>query len=616
MLELRNALVIANEPVAIDETYDSHGDVPTLVNAASIFAPQRVDVEVRADGTRILRSREPLDACAPSANAALWRGAGSHPTRTLLAERRRDERTVAWNEISYADALTRARRIAQGLNDRDIARDRPLLIVAVNSIAHALLSFAAQELGVPTIPLAPARLRDRDDPHLEAIASIIARLNPGCAFADDDDVAARIAIRFPGLEIIRDIAALEATPTASVTAAARAVDASTIAKILFTSGTTNAPKGVITTHGMIVSNQVGFAQVWPPFNTEPPVLCDWLPWSHSFGGNKIVNFVVHRGGTLYIDDGSPTEAFISRSLENLNAIAPTIYFSVPRGYTMLVDALECDAALRARFFSRLQLAFSAAAALTPSVASRFARQCARETSRAVPLIGGWGLTETAPGATCVHERNSDVRAIGVPLPGVEIKLARIDGRDELRVRGPNVTPGYASDPVATRAAFDEEGYFRSGDAATLVDENDPDRGIVFAGRIADNFKLSSGVWVRVAALRDAMLDAAAPLLADVLLTGDDAEEIGAILFLAPGVASDANTLATIARGLATIASRANGRNSRIARALVARDALSAAAGELTAKGTLNRQIALARRANDVARLHACDASEDPAIIRP
>ncbi len=584
------------------------------MNATSLFATQRVDVEVRADGTRILRSRESLDACAPSANAALWHGASAYPTRTLLAERRRDETTVVWNEITYADALARARRIAQGLSDRGIAHDRPLLVVAANSIPHALLGFAAQELGVPTIPLAPARLRDRDDPHLDAILRVVARLRPGCAFVDDDDVAARIATRFPDLEIIRDIAALEKTPTSLVAEAARAVEASTVAKILFTSGTTNAPKGVLTTHGMIVSNQVGFAQVWPHFDAEPPVLCDWLPWTHSFGGNKIVNFAVHRGGTLYIDDGSPTEALFSRTLENLNVVAPTIYFSVPRGYTMLVDALERDGARRERFFSRLQLAFSAAASLTQSVAERFERQGARETSRAVPLIGGWGLTETGPGATCVHERGLGVRAIGVPLPGVEIKLARVDGRDELRVRGPNVTPGYACDPAATQAAFDDEGYFRSGDTASLVDENDPDRGIAFAGRIADNFKLSSGVWVRVAALRDAMLDAASPFLCEVLLTGDDAEDIGAILFLAPGVENDARTRAAISRGLATIASRAIGRNSRIARALIASDAPSAAAGELTAKGSLNRSIALARRHVDVARLHASEVGDDPAIL--
>lgn len=586
------------------------------MNPNPLFAPQCVDLEVRADGTRIIRSREPLRAFAPSANAALWNGAREYPARTLLAERRDDVRAVAWSELSYAEALTRARRIAQGLHDRGVARDRPLLIVARNSIVHALLSFAAQEIGVPTIPLAPARLRDLGDPHVDAIAEIIARLQPACAFAEDDRVAAHLATRFPNLVIIRDVTALETTPTSIVEEAARAVDATTVAKILFTSGTTNAPKGVITTHGMIVSNQVGFAQVWPYFDSEPPVLCDWLPWTHSFGGNKVVNFVVHRGGTLYIDDGAPTETQLSRTLANLRAIAPTMYFNVPRGYAMLVDALESDATLRAHFFSRLQLAFSAAAALPESVLSRFAQQCMRETSRCVPLTGGWGLTETGPGATCVHERGLVARAIGVPLPGVEIKLARVDGRDELRVRGPNVTPGYACDSAATRAAFDEEGYFRSGDSATFVDENEVDRGFTFAGRIADNFKLSSGVWVRAAALRDAMLDAASPLLADVLLTGDDADDVGAILFLASGVLSNAETRAAIVRGLATIASRAKGRNSRIARAIIAREAPSVAAGELTAKGTLNRNVALARRHTDVARLHAREANTDREILRP
>ncbi len=592
------------------------GDLPPALRRDDLFAPQCVDIEFRADGSRIVRAREPLGPVARSANAALERGARSGAERTLLAEPAREDGTSGWRTLSYGAALRRARAIAQGLLDAGADRNRPVLIAARNGIPHALVTFAAQEIGVPTIPIAPSRLHDDASAHAADLATLVRRLRPAVAFADDAALGARVAALLPGTAVVTDVATLESTPTPTVARCARAVNARTVAKVMLTSGTTGAYKGVLTTHGMIVSNQVAFSQVWPLFDREPPVLVDWLPWSHAFGGTKVLNFALHRGGTLYVDDGLPTPGDFARTIAHLRDVAPTLYFNVPRGYALLVAALENDAALRATFFSRLRLAFSAAATLPPSLAKRFARLRANGSSRAVPLVAGWGLTETAPGATCVHQYAAAPNAIGVPLPGVEIKLAPVDGRDELRVRGPNVTPGYAGEADATRAAFDEEGFFRSGDAGRLVDDARPERGFTFAGRLAENFKLSTGVWVRATLLRDALLEAAAPLLADVLLTGDDADDVCAIVFLAPGACDDATTRAQLSRALSAAAAGATGPSGRIARALVASDPPSAAAGELTAKGTLNRAVALKRRSTDVSRLYPRHANDDPDLLWP
>ncbi len=593
----------------------SLGGLSPDVTPAAIFAPQRVDVETRADGSRIFRARDPLRPFARATNVALAHGAASFADRVFLAERDRSRCDLGWTTLTYGEARTRARRIAQGLLDAGASSERPVLIVAANGIAHALLTVASHEIGVPTIPVARLRRDDETSAHARALGGIVRRLGSVLAFAGDCESAGKIAQTLPGVPVVTDIATLERTPSGAVDALAASVDAATVAKIMLTSGTTGDPKGVIVTHGMIVSNQVAFSQVWPYFDREPPILVDWLPWSHSFGGNKIFNFALHRGGTLYIDDGAPTDRDFARSIENLTAIAPTAYFNVPRGYAMLVGALETDAALRACFFSRVRLAFSAAAAMPHALAERFARVRACETPRIVPLVGGWGMTETAPGATCVHAVDASARAIGVPLPGVEIMFARVDGRDELRVRGPNVTPGYARDEVATRAAFDDEAFFCSGDVATLVDDSDPDRGFLFGGRIAENFKLSSGVWVRTAVLRDALLEAA-PFASEVLLLGEDADEVCALIFIDPHRACESDVRIRAARALAAVAQSAAGRSDRIARALLVFDLPDAAAGEMTPKGSLNRAVARERRARDVARLYAAGAPADPDMIFP
>jgi len=591
------------------------GNLSPHVAPAEFFAPQRVDVETRADGSRVLRASEALRPFARSTNVALAYGAASFAQRPFLVERDRSGDGIAWTTLTYRAAHRQARRIAQGLLDAGASPERPVLIAASNGIAHALVTLAAHEVGVPTIPLARVRPGDETSAQARALRGIVRRLAPCVAYADDPESARTIETTQDGIATVTDLSRLERAPTDAIDACSASIGPATVAKIMLTSGTTGDPKAVLVTHGMIVSNQVAFAQVWPHFDREPPVLVDWLPWSHAFGGNKVFHFALHRGGTIYVDDGAPTERDVARSIENLSVVAPTAYFNVPRGYAMLVDALETDAALRARFFSHLRLAFSAAAALPHTLADRFARVCARETPRNVPLLGGWGLTETAPGATCVHTFDASPRTIGVPLPGVEIKLARADGRDELRVRGPNVTPGYACDEAATHAAFDDEGFFRSGDVATLVDEADPDRGLLFGGRVAENFKLSSGVWVRTAPLRDAILEAA-PFASEVLLLGDDADEVCALIFIEPHRKCESDIRIRAAQALAVVAQSAGGRSDRIARALLVFDLPNTAAGEMTQKGSLNRTIARERRARDVARLYAPGVTADSDVIFP
>ncbi|GAC1560804.1 MAG: feruloyl-CoA synthase [Vulcanimicrobiaceae bacterium] len=585
------------------------------LDTARLFAEPAVDVDVRSDGSRIFRNCEPLGPYANAIGSALARAATDVPDRTFIAERTHDGASARWRALTYGDTRERARALAQGLLDCGASPDRPIVIAAENGIAHVVVTLAAHEIGVPTIPLAPTRFREASS-HATVLAAIVRDMHPSVAFVDDDAVGDRLRDAMPGLAIVRELATLSCEPRGSLDAHARRVGRDTVAKIVLTSGTTGRPKGVLTTHGMILSNQAAIAGVWPGFADEPPILVDWLPWSHSFGGTKLVHFVLHHAGTLYVDDGLPTQHAFHRTLANLRDVSPTAYFNVPRGYAFLVPALEDDAALRARFFARLRLAFSAGAMLPASLAERFARVRALATTRRVPLVGGWGLTETAPSATAVLAWDADASAIGVPLPGVEIKLSPVDDRYELRVRGPNVMPGYFGDAASTQAAFDADGFFRSGDAATLVDDARPERGFLFDGRLAENFKLSSGVWVRATILRDALLEATAPLVADVALAGDDADEVCALLFLETDVVADAAVRARIASGLAIVAARATGRNDRIARALVAPGAPSASAGEVTAKGTLNRRAALAARAAAVARLYAPDAHADPEMIVP
>lgn len=582
------------------------GDVPPPL-AEARFVAHGVVARVRADGARVYRSPLALGELPAHALVALERGASTHPQRALLVAR---DPAGAWETLRYGDALRRARAIAQGLIAYGGTAHGPILVLAPNGIAHGALALGAHLVGIPIAPIPPEYARVGAD--RARFARLVATIAPAFAYVDPSLVTDEVLAVCAGVPLVTDLATLEREPTDDVATRASRVTLDTVAKILFTSGSTGDAKGVITTHRMIVANQVAFAHVWPV--REPPVLVDWLPWSHSFGGNKSFHLALHRGGTLVVDDGRPTPRGFARTLENLREIGPTIYFGVPRSFALLVPALETDRVLRERFFSRLHFAFSAGAALPPAAGTAFSAIAREATARDVPLFGGWGATETGPGATCVHDPSTPQGSLGVPLPGVEIALVALEQGDELRVRGDNVTPGYWRDAAATARAFDADGFYRSGDAGALVDASAPERGFAFGGRLAEHFKLSSGSWVVASELRARFLEAAEALVDDAVVTGADRDDAGVLVYLKePGGAADAYVRRRIAEALASCNARARTHAERIARATIVRDAPSATTGEVTPKGTIARGVALRLRAGTIAALHDGAAEVDPIL---
>ena len=409
------------------------------------------------------------------------------------------------------------------------------------------------------------------------------------------------------------------------------VSPDTVAKLLFTSGLTGEPKAVVTSQRMLCANQQSMSQVWPFLAEQPPVLLDWLPWSHTFGGSHNVGMVLHHGGSLYIDDGRPAPGLLDRTLRNLRDVAPTVYFNVPAGYSLLVPRLTADPALARLFFRDLRVVFYAAAALPQQIWDDLLALAGSAAGHPVAVTTSWGTTETAPAATSAHFRSGQSDCIGVPLPGVELKLAPADGKHEIRVRGANVTPGYYRRPDLTEAAFDDEGFYRTGDAGELIDPAAPDRGLRFAGRIAEDFKLGTGTWVNVAAVKSALLSACGGVLQDCVVTGHDRGYVAALSWLNPVTAGqlagragsadvdpaalldDARVRAHLAGSLATL-NQGAGSSRRVARLLLLGEPPQLDAGEITDKGYVNQRACLTRRAADVAALYR-DAGH-PRMIMP
>ena len=603
------------------------------------WAPAAARLTRQADGALILESAQRLGYYPRSLIDPLEHWASATPAETFLAERAPDG---DWRRVSYAQTLQAAAAIGQALIGRGASEGRPVCILSENSIDHALLVLGAMAAGVPASSVSIAyALQSRDHAKLKAI---VAALTPGVLYVADggryraaldsladagllDGVEIVTSGAHPAGRNLTDFASLLETKPAEEYAERRGqIGPDTIAKVLFTSGSTGTPKGVINTQRMLCSNQQALAQLWPFLHEKRPVILDWLPWSHTFGANHNFNLVLTHGGTLYIDEGKPAPGLIEKTVANLREVSPTLFFNVPRGYDMLLPYLESDAALRENFCRNLDLIFYSGAALPQPLWERLEAVALQVRDTPIPMVSSWGSTETAPMVTCVHYPLERAGNIGLPAPGNQVKMVLTNGKFELRVKGPCVTPGYWRQPAMTTQAFDAEGFYGMGDAGRLADPERPERGIVFDGRIAEDFKLQTGTWVHAGALRVALIGALAPFVSDAVITGQDRTEAGALVF--PNVAAmralcselPAEVPASevfahpvvkeaVAAGLRKLASQGGGSSGRIGRVLLMEEPASIDANEITDKGYINQRAVLTRRHALVDALHAGDPAQ-------
>ncbi len=598
------------------------------------FGVTRVTVREGAPGTTYLEADQVLQPYPARLTDRLAHWARTAPERSFMARRVAlpDGGSGDWRHVTYGEAWARARSIAQALIDRGLSAERPVVILSGNDLEHALLALGCMVAGVPFVPTSPAySLLSQDFAKLRHVLDTV---TPGLVFAAD---AARFgraieAVVPEGVEVVLAQGTLPrraSTPFATLTSAAAtpAVDAAmaatgpdTIVKFLFTSGSTKLPKAVINTQRMWCANQQQMAQSMPVLTEEPPVLVDWLPWNHTFGGNHNFGLVLYHGGTLYIDDGKPVPALIGETLRNLREIAPTVYFNVPTGFEAIAAAMQTDAALRRNFLSRVRMFFYAGAALAQPVWDSLYASEEAEIGERIVMTSGLGMTESGPFGLFVTSPNVRAGDLGVPTPGLQIKLVETEGKREIRYRGPNITPGYWRASEATAEAFDEEGYFRTGDAVTWIDPADPHQGLRFDGRIAEDFKLATGTFVSVGPLRAKIIAAGAPYIQDVVITGLNRHEVGAMVFpnaaacrRLSGLADDA-PLAEVLRSpavrarfqglLDALAESATGSANRIACLCLLEEPPALDRGEITDKGSINQRAVLAHRASIVEALHA------------
>jgi feruloyl-CoA synthase len=576
----------------------------------------------RPDGTLILTSTLPQGPVARCTTDWLDHWAATTPDALFLAERS----GAGWREVSYSEARQRVRAIGAGLLARGLGAGTPVLVISGNGVDHALLALACQYVGVPVVPVAEQyALIPAAHGVLDTVTALI---RPGMVFADDATrYAAALALPcFDGVEKVAvrnltsgvtDLAALDGG--AGVDAANAGLGPDTVAKILLTSGSTSAPKGVLTTHRMMCTNQMQLQAALPFLTQRPPRLMDWLPWNHVFGGSHNFNLVLANGGALYIDDGKPVPGLAARSLENNRLVQGTIAFNVPLGFAMLRDAMRSDADLRARYFGELDMLFYAGASLPQDVWADLEAMCLDVRGHLPLFNSSWGLTETAPAAILQHEPTPMSGIVGVPLPGLMVKLVPTDedGRFEVRVKGDTITPGYLNDPAKTAEALDDEGCFITGDAMRFVDPDDLSKGMRFDGRISEDFKLTTGIWVRAANLRLDLLVALKGLAADVVVTGAGRDQIGLLIVPTPalreGAEEDGGALVSpLADQIAAALPTGGGSAQTVRRALILSEPPSVGEGEMTAKGNLNFRRLLTRREGLVARLYD-DA--DRAVIR-
>jgi feruloyl-CoA synthase len=593
------------------------------------LGPRDTVVERRPDGAITMRSPHALSPYEEKLTQRLVHWAETTPDRIFLAQRNDDG---GWRTLTYAQTLDRVRRLASALLRRGLSAERPIAVLSGNDIEHGLIELAAMYIGVPYVPISPAySLISTDFGKLRHIVDLI---TPGLIYATDGNPFARAidAVAPSGVEIVvarhplasrptTMLSEIDETPGAAVEAAHAAVGPDTIAKILFTSGSTGMPKGVINTQRMWCSNQVMIRTALAFMQDEPPVLVDWAPWHHTAGGNHNFGLVLYNGGSFYIDEGKPIPGAIEATVRNLGEVGPTFYFNVPKGYEALLPYLRADRKLCERFFSRLKVLFYAGAGVSKPVLDEMQQLAEASCGERILFLTSLGTTETGPFALIRTWDSENPANVGVPCVGLDLKLAPVDGKYEGRLKGHNITPGYWREPELTRKAFDEEGYYRLGDAFRLVDPQNPAQGVMFDGRIAEDFKLSTGTWVSVGPMRARIIDHFNPLVRDVVLVGPDREHLTALAFpdldACRRLASDLDATAsvadvtthpdvraTFASRLAALARTATGTSSRVTRMLLLEEPPSIDIGEVTDKGSINQRAVLNHRTTLVAELYA------------
>lgn len=577
------------------------------------LGPAGVSVATDGQGMLLLKAKQPLSAYPRRLTQKLLHWATEAPERTFVAKRMAGG---SWRRITYAHALEYARRIGQGLLERGLSAERPLMILSENDLEHAMLALAALHVGVPFIPVSPAySLISQDYARLKFVADL---MTPGLVFAADGLKYERaIAAAIPGAtEIVigqgvipgrvatlfSDLASTR--PTGRVEDAHQAIGPRTISKFLLTSGSTAMPKAVIHTQEMLTSNLQMINDCLPFLAGEPPVLVDWLPWNHTFGGNHNYGITLYNGGTLYLDEGKPVPNLIGETLRNLREISPTVYFNVPRGFEEIALALHADEALARTFFSKVKILFYAAASLAQPIWDSLHAIAEKTCGERILMITGLGMTETAPFAVCANWEAGQSGGIGHPAPGVELRLAPVGDKLEVRYRGPSVTPGFWRREALTSAAFDAEGFYRSGDAARFLDPGDPQKGLAFDGRIAEDFKLTSGTFVSVGPLRARIIAAGAPWVQDAVIAGHDRREVTALIVPRAGTQVNPALRSECIRILDRVARDASGSANLVARAILLAEPLSIDAGEITDKGSINQRAVLKARADLVDDLYA------------
>jgi feruloyl-CoA synthase len=597
------------------------------------YIPHDVAREDRADGSILLRSRVPLGPIVKNTGEWLHHWAQKAPDRVFVAERSGE----GWREVRYADVLGQVRAVASSLLARGLGPEKPIVVISNNSVDHAILALAGQYVGVPIVPLAEQYSLVPDAyPRLQYA---IETVRPAMVFAEDGAAyGAALGLDFMnGIEkvvarngsgaatIFTDL--LRGDNSVNVDESYARVGPETLAKIIFTSGSTANPKGVLTTHGMLCVNQAQMAAAMPVLSARPPKILDWLPWNHVFGGSHNFNLMLANGGSLYIDEGKPTKAGFAASIRNIREHAGNLAFNVPIGFAQLVDIMEKDEDLKRAYLGDCDLIFYAAASVTQEIWGTLAK-LAKEVRGEVPLMfSGWGMSETSPAALQTHQPVDRPGNIGVPLPGVTAKLIPDeDGRCELRVAGPNVLKGYFHDSEKSKEAFDDEGFLITNDAVKFVDTSDTNAGLKFDGRISEDFKLMSGTWVRATNIRLEALKHFADVALDVVVTGHDRNELGLLVFPHPGSMSDSVLSAVDTGGafsseavrkliqarLLALAEHATSSSTRVVRAMMLATPPSMSEGELTAKGSINSRKVLTLREELVERLYN---DKDPAVVR-